>query len=190
MLQALHRTDILRLVESPTYYTILTGHGVFLVITFTIFFLVGLYQWAVTDSLGRGPVDMRLTWAWYGLMSSGTLLAAIAILAGFLDDPPTVLGSELSADVLFTFYAPLQANPIFYVGLVLFVVGTWLAGADWFRTWWSWKQENPDARIPLPTFMVLTTMIMWYISSIGVAVSILAFILPWSLGLTGSLNPR
>nr|WP_160046574.1 b(o/a)3-type cytochrome-c oxidase subunit 1 [Natrialba sp. INN-245] len=189
VLQALHRTDILRLVESPTYYTILTGHGVFLVITFTIFFLVGLYQWAVTDSLGRGPVDMRLTWAWYGLMSSGTLLAAIAILAGFLDDPPTVLGSELSADVLFTFYAPLQANPIFYVGLVLFVVGTWLAGADWFRTWWSWKKTNPDARIPLPTFMVLTTMIMWYISSIGVAVSILAFILPWSLGLTGSLNP-
>ncbi|MFP8953752.1 b(o/a)3-type cytochrome-c oxidase subunit 1 [Natrialbaceae archaeon A-arb3/5] len=189
VLQALHRTDILRLVESTTYYTLLTGHGVFLVITFTIFFLVGLYQWAVTDSLERGPVDMRLTWAWYGLMSVGTLLAAIAILAGFLDDPPTVLGSELSADVLFTFYAPLQGNPIFYVGLVLFVVGTWLAGADWFRTWWAWKGENPDARIPLPTFMVLTTMIMWYISSIGVAVAILAFILPWSLGLIDSLNP-
>ncbi|MCU4925750.1 b(o/a)3-type cytochrome-c oxidase subunit 1 [Halobacteria archaeon AArc-dxtr1] len=189
VLQALHRTDILRVVDSSTYYTLLTGHGVFLVITFTIFFLVGLYQWAVTDSLGRGPVDMRLTWTWYGLMSGGTLLAAIAILAGFLDDPPTVLGSELSADVLFTFYAPLQGNPLFYVGLVLFVVGTWLAGADWFRTWWAWKQENPDARIPLPTFMVLTTMLMWYISSIGVAVAILAFILPWSLGLVDSLNP-
>ncbi|ADD07344.1 ba3-type terminal oxidase subunit I (plasmid) [Natrialba magadii ATCC 43099] len=188
-LQALHRTDILRLVESTTYYTILTGHGVFLVISFTIFFLVGLYQWAVTDSLNRGPVDMRLTWTWYGLMSIGTLLAGIAILAGFLDDPPSVLGSELSADVLFTFYAPLQANPIFYIGLVLFVVGTWLAGADWFRTWWAWKKENPGERIPLPTFMVLTTMIMWYISSIGVAVAILAFILPWSLGLIDSLNP-
>ena len=189
LLQALHRTEILRVVESPTYYTLLTGHGVFLVVTFTIFFLVGLYQWAVTDSLGRGPVDIRLTWSWYGLMSIGTLLAAIAILAGFLSDPPEVLGSELSADVLFTFYAPLQANPIFYLGLVLFVVGTWLAGADWFRTWWAWKSDNPGERIPLPTFMVLTTMIMWYISSIGVAVAILAFILPWSLGLTESLNP-
>ena len=189
LIQALHRTDILRVIDSPTYYTVLTGHGVFLVVTFTIFFLVGLYQWAVTDSLGRGPVDGRITWAWYGLMSLGSLVTAVAILAGFLDDPPEVLGSELSADVLFTFYAPLQANPLFYVGLVVFVVGTWLAGADWFRTWWAWKSDNPDERIPLPTFMVLTTMIMWYVSSIGVAVSILVFILPWSLGLAESLNP-
>ncbi|RQG94199.1 b(o/a)3-type cytochrome-c oxidase subunit 1 [Natrarchaeobius chitinivorans] len=189
LLQALHRTDILRIVESPTYYTLLTGHGVFLVVTFTIFFLVGLYQWAVTDSLDRGPVDPRVTWTWYGLMSAGTIITAVTILAGFLGDPPEVLGSELSADVLFTFYAPLQANPLFYVGLVVFVVGTWLAGADWFRTWLAWSRDNPDERIPLPTFMVLTTMIMWYISSIGVAIAILAFILPWSLALTESLNP-
>ncbi|MCU4751289.1 b(o/a)3-type cytochrome-c oxidase subunit 1 [Halobacteria archaeon AArc-curdl1] len=189
LIQALHRTDVLRIVESPTYYTVLTAHGVFLVITFTIFFLVGLYQWAVTTSLERRPVDMRITKAWYWLMSIGTVIAGITILAGFLDDPPEVLGSQLSADVLFTFYAPLQGNPLFYVGLVLFVVGTWLAGVDWFRTWWAWKGDNPGARIPLPTFMVLTTMIMWYISSIGVAVAILAFILPWSLGLIDSLNP-
>ncbi|MFP8958036.1 b(o/a)3-type cytochrome-c oxidase subunit 1 [Natrialbaceae archaeon A-CW3] len=189
LIQALHRTDVLRIVESPTYYTVLTAHGVFLVITFTIFFLVGLYQWAVTISLERRPVDMRITRAWYWLMSIGTVIAGVTILAGFLDNPPDVLGSQLSADVLFTFYAPLQANPLFYVGLVLFVVGTWLAGFDWFRTWWAWKGDNPGARIPLPTFMVLTTMIMWYISSIGVAVAILAFILPWSLGLIDSLNP-
>ncbi len=183
LIQALHRTDILRVIESPTYYTVLTGHGVFLVITFTIFFLVGVYQWAVTESLERGPVDMRFTWGWYGLMTTGTVLAAFAILAGFTD------AIDVSADVLFTFYAPLQGHPIFYIGLVVFVVGTWLAGADWFRTWLAWKGENPDKRIPLPTFMVLTTMIMWYISSIGVAVSILVFILPWSLGIVESLNP-
>ncbi|SFJ58937.1 cytochrome c oxidase subunit 1 [Natronobacterium gregoryi] len=126
---------------------------------------------------------MRVTWAWYSLMSIGTLLAAFAILAGFTD------AIDVSADVLFTFYAPLQAHPLFYVGLVLFVVGTWLAGVDWFRTWWAWKGDNPGKRIPLPTFMVLTTMIMWYISSIGVAIAILAFILPWSLGIVESLNP-
>ncbi len=189
LLQALHRTDVLRIVESPTYYTVLTGHGVFLVVTFTIYFLVGLYQWAVTDSLDRGPVNPRITWVWYGLMTVGTVLTAITILAGFLDDPPEVLGSELSADVLFTFYAPLQGNPLFYVGLAVFVVGTWIAGADWFRTWWAWKGDNPGERIPLPTFMVLTTMIMWYLSSIGVAVAILAFLLPWSLGIVDSVNP-
>ncbi|MDQ2049821.1 b(o/a)3-type cytochrome-c oxidase subunit 1 [Natronolimnohabitans sp. A-GB9] len=183
LLQALHRTDIWRPIESSTYYTVLTGHGVFLVVSFTIFFLVGVYQWAVTESLEREPVDMRFTWFWYGAMVFGTLLAAIAILAGFTD------AIDISADVLFTFYAPLQGHPLFYIGLVIFVVGTWLAGADWFRTWWAWTKDNPDKRIPLPTFMVLTTMIMWYISSIGVAASIILFILPWSIGLIESLNP-
>ena len=183
VIQALHRTDVLRILESPTYYTVLTAHGVFLVVTFTIFFLVGLYQWAVTTSLGREPVDMRLTWVWYGLMSMGTLLTAFAILAGFTD------AIDVSADTLFTFYTPLQGHPLFYLGLAIFLVGTWLAGFDWFRTWWAWKQNNPGERIPLPTFMVLTTMIMWYLSSIGVAVAILVFILPWSLGLVESINP-
>src|SRR6056297_289491 len=189
IIQALHRTDIFRFLESAKYYTVLTGHGVFLVIAFTIFFLVGLYQWAVTDSLERGPVDIRFTWLWYGLMAIGSFLAAISILAGFLEQPPMVLGSELRANVLFTFYAPLQANPLYYIGLALFLVGTWLAGIDWFRTWWAWRDENPGERIPLRAFMVLTTMIMFFLGSVGVIVSVLVFILPWSLEITESLNP-
>ncbi|SEP76296.1 b(o/a)3-type cytochrome-c oxidase subunit 1 [Natrinema salaciae] len=189
LIQAFHRTDIFRFLESAEYYTVLTGHGVFLVIAFTIFFLVGLYQWAVTDSLERGPVDRRFSWLWYGLMSIGSLVTGIAILAGFLEEPPVVLGSELSSDVLFTFYAPLQAHPLFYAGLTVFVVGTWLAGFDWFRTWWAWKDDHPDERIPLPTFMVLTTMIMWYLGTIGIATAILVFLLPWSLEMIESVNP-
>ncbi|MDQ2050767.1 b(o/a)3-type cytochrome-c oxidase subunit 1 [Natronolimnohabitans sp. A-GB9] len=183
IIQTLHRTDIYRFIESDMYYTVLTAHGVFLVVTFTIFFLVGVFTWAVTTSLDRGVEDIRFTWLWYGLMTIGTVMAAAAILAGFTDS------IDMSADVLFTFYAPLQAHWLFYLGLVVFVVGTWLAGADWFRSWWAWKQENPDERIPLPTFMVLTTMLMWYIATIGIAVSILVFLLPWSLGIIDSVNP-
>ena len=183
LIQTLHRTDFVRIIPAEMYYTVLTAHGVLLVVTFTIFFLVAIFTWAVTTSLDRGVEDIRFTWSWYGLMTLGTAFAAIAILAGFTDR------TEISADVLFTFYAPLQAHPMFYVGLVLFVIGTWLAGADWFRSWWAWKQENPDERIPLPTFMVLTTMIMWYLATLGVATSIIAFLLPWSLGLIDTVNP-
>ncbi|EMA31891.1 cytochrome c oxidase subunit I [Halobiforma nitratireducens JCM 10879] len=144
---------------------------------------MGVFTWAITTSLDREMVDIRFTWAWYGLMVLGTLMAVIPIFAGFFDS------IDMSASVLFTFYAPLQGHPLFYLGLVLFVVGTWLAGVDWFRTWWAWKQDNPDERIPLPTFMVLTTTLMWYIATLGVAVAILAFILPWTLGLVDSINP-
>ncbi len=189
LIQAFHRTDIYRFLESPKYYTVLTGHGVFLIIAFTIFFLVGLYQWAITSSLGRSPADIRFTWLWYGLMSIGSLLAGISILAGFLNEPPVVLGRPLTADALFTFYAPLQAHPLFYAGLAVFVIGTWFAGFDWFRTWWAWKGNHPDERIPLPTFMVLTTMIMWYLGTIGIATSILVFLLPWSLEMIDNINP-
>ena len=182
LVQVLHRIDIVRIIDSSTYYDVLTLHGVLLAITFSIFFLVGIFTWAVTTSLDRSVEDIRFTWTWYGLMVIGTLLAAIPILAGFIDS------IDMSAAVLFTFYAPLQAHPLFYLGLTIFVVGTWLAGVDWFRSWLAWKAENPDERIPLPTFMVLTTTIFWYLSSLGVAVSILVFLLPWSLGLFDQVN--
>ncbi|WP_265110060.1 b(o/a)3-type cytochrome-c oxidase subunit 1 [Halosolutus halophilus] len=183
IIQTLHRTNVFRFIDSTDYYTVLTAHGVLLALTFTIFFLVGIFTWAVTTSLDRGVEDLRFTWGWYGLMVVGTVFAGIPIFAGFVDS------IDMSASVLFTFYAPLQGHPLFYLGLVLFVVGSWLAGVDWFRSWWAWKQENPDERIPLPTFMALTTTLMWYLATLGVASAILLFLLPWSLGLIETVNP-
>jgi cytochrome c oxidase subunit 1 len=183
LLQALNRTGALPLISDTDYYTVLTLHGVLMAITFTTFFLTGLFLWAMTRSLDRGPVDTRVTKLWYGMMVVGTIMAAIAMLGGLIDEIPA------SADVLFTFYAPLQAHPIFYAGLALFIVGTWVAGFDYFRMWWDWKGDNPGERIPLQAFMVLTTMLMWYVGTIGVAVEVLVFLLPWSLGIVDGVNP-
>ncbi|MFB6297644.1 MAG: b(o/a)3-type cytochrome-c oxidase subunit 1 [Salinirussus sp.] len=183
LVQALHRTNLLRVIDSADYYTVLTAHGILLAIVFTIFFLVGLFQWAITRSLDRSPADIRFTNLWLWLMSLGSVTVGAIVLLGFAD------GVGISADVLFTFYAPLEAHPLFYAGLATFIVGTWLAGLDWFRTWLDWRGDNPDERIPLQAFMVLTTTIMWYIATIGVAVSVLFFLLPWSLGMVETVNP-
>ncbi|WP_132058105.1 b(o/a)3-type cytochrome-c oxidase subunit 1 [Halorussus amylolyticus] len=183
LIQALHRTGYVRILDSVDYYTILTGHGVLLALVFTIFFLLGLFTWAVARSLERPLPDIRLTWAWFGLTTTGATLVAVAILAGLIPS----LG--VSADVLYTFYAPLQAHPLFYAGLTMFIVGTWMAGADWFLAYRAWRADNPDDRIPLQTFMVLTTMLMWYLSTIGVAVSAVFFLLPWSFGIVETVNP-
>ena len=183
IIQTLHRTDVARIIPSTDYYTVLTAHGVFMVISFTIFFLVGLFTWAVTRSLDRPLINIKITWTWYGLMATGMTLTGISILAGFVDS------IDMSADVLYTFYAPLQAHPLFYAGLTVFIVGTWIAGAAWFRTFLAWRREHPDERIPLQTFMVLTTMTMWYIASSAVAASVLLFLLPWSLGFIDQVNP-
>jgi cytochrome c oxidase subunit 1 len=183
LIQALHRTGTLQVVSSADYYTILTTHGVLLALVFTTFFICGLFTWGVTKSLERPLESERVTWLWFGLMLTGTVLAAVTILGGLIDAIP------LKADVLYTFYAPMQAHPLFYVGAALLIVGSWVAGADWIRSFLRWRAEHPDERIPLRTFMVLTTWLMWYLSSIGVAVEVLVFLLPWSLGLIDQVDP-
>ncbi|MFB6122144.1 MAG: cbb3-type cytochrome c oxidase subunit I, partial [Haloferacaceae archaeon] len=183
-IQALHRTGVFRgFISSTQYYTVLTAHGVLLALIFTTFGLAGIFTWGVTRSLDRPMVDHRFTQAWFWLMLVGTILATVTILGGMVGQIP------FSADVLYTFYAPMKAHPLFYVGLSLFLVGSWLAGVDWFRAYWAWRDENPNERIPLQTFMALTTMLMWYISSAGVAVEVLFFLLPWSLGLIAEVDP-
>ncbi|WP_135662187.1 b(o/a)3-type cytochrome-c oxidase subunit 1 [Halorhabdus rudnickae] len=184
LIQAAHRTGFFRgLISSTDYYTVLTGHGVLLALVFTTFFITGLFTWGVTNSLERSLPNPRLTWSWFLVMLIGTVLAAVSILGGFVPELP------LSADVLFTFYPPLQASPVFYIGVTLLIVGSWIAGFDWFRQYWRWRKDNGDERIPLQTFMVLTTMIMWYVSTVGVAVEVLVFLIPWSLGLISEVDP-
>ncbi|WP_135820990.1 b(o/a)3-type cytochrome-c oxidase subunit 1 [Halostella litorea] len=183
LVQALHRTGYLRVIDSTDYYTVLTGHGVLLALVFTIFFLLGLFTWAITRSLERPLPNIKLTWAWFGLTTTGAVFAAVAIVAGLF---PSL---DMSADVLYTFYAPLQAHPLFYVGLAMFIIGTWIAGVDWFLAYREWRADNPDERIPLQAFMVLTTTLMWYLSTLGVAVSVVVFLIPWSLGFIDTVNP-
>jgi cytochrome c oxidase subunit 1 len=184
LIQALHRTGVFRgIVSSADYYTLLTGHGVLLALVFTTFFLVGLFHWGVVRSLDRPLPNAGRAKAWFGLSLLGAALAAVAVLGSITP------GLEISADVLFTFYAPLKAHPIFYVGLALLIVGSWLTGAEWIRSFLAWRGEYPDRRIPLQTFIVLTTMLMWYIASAGVAVEVVFFLIPWSLGLIQTVDP-
>nr|WP_202594645.1 b(o/a)3-type cytochrome-c oxidase subunit 1 [Halolamina sediminis] len=183
LIQALHRTNTLRIIPSSDYYTILTGHGVLLALVFTTFGIAGLFHWANTRSLGVSPTNKRLTQGWLWTMTIGTVLAAATILAGLFDWIPA------SADVLYTFYAPLEAHPLFYIGAALLIVGSWGAGLDWFLQYREWRESNPDSRIPLQSFMVMTTMLMWYLSSLGVAIEVVVFLIPWSLGLISQVDP-
>ncbi|MFB6141724.1 MAG: cbb3-type cytochrome c oxidase subunit I, partial [Halorientalis sp.] len=184
LVQALHRTNYYRgVVSSADYYTVLTGHGVLLALVFTTFFIAGLFTWATTRSLERDLPRPRLATAWFGVILLGTLLAGTAILGGVVDAIPA------SADVLFTFYAPMQAHPIFYVGAALIIVGSWIAGANYLLLYRDWREDNPGERIPLQTFMVLMTMLMWYLATLGVAIEVVVFLIPWSLGLVSQVDP-
>ena len=67
----------------------------------------------------------------------GTVAASIMVLLN-------------EASVLYTFYAPLQAHWIFYVGLALVVVGSWIGGAiAQIMKYVEWRKANPGQPSPL-----------------------------------------
>ena len=118
----------------------------------------------------------RLAWASWWVALIGTALATWAILWG-------------EATVLYTFYPPLMAHPLFYVGTALVVVGSW--GWCWVvaRTWHVWKKESPGVRTPLPVHGMLASIIIWVLATIGVAAEVLVLLIPWSVGLVDTVDP-
>ena len=113
---------------------------------------------------------MWMGWAGYWLMLIGTLMAAFEILAG-------------NATVLYTFYAPLKASPFFYIGSTLLVIGTWCVGVEVIENASTGcSANNPGQALPLPLYCATVTMVMWFIATIGVAIEMLFFLIPWSLG--------
>lgn len=158
------------------YYKALTLHGVLNALTWTTFFISGFLMIAVSRSLERPVRSIALSWAAFGVMVLGVGLAGWAMLSG-------------NANVLYTFYVPMRAHALHYIGLTLIIVGTWLHSANQFLTWRDWRRDNPDVKTPIATVAALTTWIVWDIATIGVATEMLIMVIPWSLGLIENTNP-
>ena len=104
-----------------SYYQGLTLHGVLNALVYTTFFIIGFLTFTTIHSL---KTKLRFPWVnilGFGLMVVGLLMAAVPLL---LDD----------ATVLYTFYPPLQASSLFYIGLTLIVVGSWVEGFGLYFT--------------------------------------------------------
>ena len=152
-----------------SYYQGLTAHGVANALFFTFAFSNGFLPLLTARALNR-PLNHALTHATLWTLVAANVLVIYAITTN-------------QASVLYTAYAPLQGHWTFYLGLVLLVVSTYLASANMFLTLWAWKKENPGERIPLLAFISVVSYAMWDLASLGVAVSFIGFLLPWSLGL-------
>ena len=176
LLQVLYRAGIIRSTQflGLEYFQGLTLHGTVNAIVFTTFFAVA-FGYAVVRYHLRRPINMKVAWLSFALMVIGTLLAAAAILSG-------------KATVLYTFYPPLRAHPAFYVGLVLVVVGSWIAFFNWLPPYFAWKHDHPGAKTPLAVVGIFATFIVWLIATTPVAIEILFLLIPWSLGWVTTVN--
>jgi cytochrome c oxidase subunit 1 len=177
-LQAMDRTgvDLYDAFLLQTYYQGLTLHAVSLAFVLTFTFANSFLTLTVMKSLDR---PMNHTW----LVQGSTLTAALGVVLA----AAAILMNQ--ASVLYTFYSPLQASSLFYLGAVLLVVSTWLTSLNQMLTIRSWRKDHPGERMPLLAFVSLMTYLMWDLASLGVAVEVVVFLLPWSLGITEGVDP-
>jgi cytochrome c oxidase subunit I len=158
-----------------SYYQGLTIHGVFNALVLTSAFANGFIALTTARGLGRKLNDALLQAAFWTLVA-GSLLAAYAMFSG-------------KASVLYTFYPPLRAHWTFYLGLALVVISTWITSIAQLVALRGWRKDNPGRRVPLLAFMSIATYVMWDIASVGIAVEVVALLLPWSLGLLPGADP-
>jgi cytochrome c oxidase subunit 1 len=158
-----------------SYYQGLTLHGVLNALVWTTFFIVGFLTFATVQSLKAKLSIPWLNIAGFALMAVGLVMAAVPLLLN-------------AASVLYTFYPPLGANPFFYIGLTLVVVGSWLEGYGLFFSLAAWRKAHPGARTPFIAFAAVLTMAMWQIASLGIAAEMLFLLIPWSLGLASGTD--
>jgi len=176
LLQTFYRAGIIRDTSflGIEYYQGLTLHGVVNAIVLTTFFAVAFGNAVVHFYLKRRLND-RVNWISCLMMLVGSVMAAAPILSG-------------DASVLFTFYPPLKAHPLFYIGATLLVIGSWLAFFNWIGPLRQWRKENPDAKTPMAVIGMFTTFIVWVIATIPLAIEVVVFLIPWSLGWIETVN--
>ena len=174
--QVVERSGFFPFAESEAvYFASVSTHGVLMGFVLTTFLVVGFGYYTATTSLDRPLWNRPLAWIGFWMCVIGVLIAAVPLLLG-------------QASVLYTFYPPLMAHPAFYIGAALLVVGSWFWCLEMVMMMVGWKRDNPGAIVPLAMFGTTANAIMWFITSLGVALEVVFQLIPWSLGIIDTVD--
>ncbi len=174
--QVLERSGVITAMQSPAvYFASVSTHGVLMAFVLTIFFIMGFGYVTAVSSLKTPLWNPAFCWAGFWLALAGTGLAALPLLIG-------------RASVLYTFYPPVQANALFYIGATLLVVASWLWCVVMIVMHGQWKKAHPGEPVPLPMFATTANAILWLWTSAGVAAEMLFQLIPWALGLAATVD--
>jgi len=164
------------MLDTPEmYFASVSTHGVLMAYVLTTFCVMGFGYYTATTSLKQSLWSKKLGWIGFWVCMIGVLMAAFPLLSG-------------QASVLFTFYPPLQAHPLFYIGATLLVVGSWIWCLQMIMMTLTWKKNNPGEAVPLVQFGNTANATMWLWTSLGVASEMLFQLIPWSLGLIDTID--
>lgn len=175
--QVLERSGFIDAIQSPSvYFASVSSHGVLMGYVLTTFFIMGFGYYTAATSLKQPVWKPTLAWAGFATSLFGTLLAAIPLLTG-------------SASVLYTFYPPIQAHYLFYIGAALLIIGSWFWCIIMIVMMYQWKQANPGKPVPLAMFATTANALLWLWTSAGVALEVVFQLIPWALGLFDTIDP-
>jgi cytochrome c oxidase subunit 1 len=169
VLIVLTRWQAVHLLPAEWFYRILGVHGLSMLIFFIIFFEIAVLYFTSTALINARSCARKTSWFAFGLMVLGALMVEWMMWSG-------------KADVLFTSYVPLRANPLFYLGVILFAVGALIAVAIFFGNLVVAKREKTyEGSLPLVVYGAVTAAIIAVITLLhGAAIYIPTFL--WSLG--------
>jgi cytochrome c oxidase subunit 1 len=176
ILVALTRWPAVHLLDADMFYLVLTAHGFDMLIVWILFFEVALLYFASAPLLNSRLATPWLGWIAYALMLGGALLTNVIVLMG-------------DSSVMFTSYPPMQADPLFYLGLIVFAVGALVACMIFFATLVVAKDEKTyEGSLPLVTFGALTAAIIAVFTIASGAIILIPTFL-WSIGLISTIDP-
>ncbi|WP_343802110.1 cbb3-type cytochrome c oxidase subunit I [Bacillus carboniphilus] len=175
LLQGLNRAGLLELPTWLNYYQVLTAHGLLLVVVLSAFFTIGYFYAGLSHTLGGLlPKVRKMAWIGFWMKMFGFVLAVIPIILN-------------EASVMYTFYPPMAAHPMFYIGLVFIVLGVWMLAFGAFINVAHWRKNNKGQHLPILAFFATGVFVLLFFGSIPVAIEVLT-IIPWSLGWVETIN--
>ena len=144
----LTRWPAVRWLEAPTFYQVLTAHGLDMLIFWIIFFEIAVLYFCSSTLLRCRIATPKIAWLAFALMVIGSVVNNVAVYQG-------------GSSVMMTSYVPMMAAPSFYLGIILFAVGALIGCGVFFGTLVVARREKTyEGSIPLVTFGAMTAAII------------------------------
>jgi cytochrome c oxidase subunit 1 len=176
LLVALTRWPAVHFLPADWFYLALTAHGLDVLLVWIIFFEIAVLYFASAILLNSRLAAPKVAWTGFWLMLVGALITNVAVLRG-------------QSSVMFTSYVPMQAEPPFYLGIILFAVGALIGTFVFFGTLVIAKREKTyEGSVPLVTFGALTAAIIAVFTIASGAIILIPTLL-WSLGFVSHIDP-
>ena len=171
----LTRWPAIHFLPADRFYQLLTIHGINMLIFWIIFFEIAVLYFCSSTLLRCRLATPKLGWLGFILMVAGAVINNVSVFSG-------------NSSVMMTSYVPMPAEPMFYLGLILFAVGALIGCFIFLGTLVIAKEEKTyDGSIPLVTFGALTACIIAIFTiSMGAVILIPTYL--WSIGLIAHID--